>query len=453
MKKIAKLQMLLLSAVLFILNNCSMKVSEQAVNHVAPPFENVNVAFHENTIEPLNGGTIKLDNGTKIIIPKYAFKDAEGNIIKSKVKIQYREFHNSAQILLSGIPMKYNNENFQTAGMFEVKGITEDNKTVQLAEGKSMIIQMASFVKGEEYNFYFYDEQKGGWILKGNSPVIENAEKKIKLADLPITPSLPLKPQRQQANSLVFDLDVNTSMYPELRNFNGVVWQYAGNDSESDPAKKPWVFNEKWSYVELNRSENGKGKYLLHLRNSKRDYTAEVTPVLNGKYYRQALARFEKSMDEYEISSQDIRMEEDRLSKEADLLRTFSVNNMGIYNWDCFYKNQPNVVTFNADFKLNEQVPGVNMENINVYLLTGDQRAVVTYNKYYKQNFTFNPSDVNKLVAVLPGDRIAIFRNEDFKNLAAQFQPGEKSTRTIILKVIDQQVVTAENLYAVLATI
>ncbi len=453
MKILRAIQTTFLLSVLLLMSNCSRTISEQTENKISPPFKNVDVAYTENTIDPSTGGVIKLENGTRINLPKDAFINSDGKLVKSKVKIKYREFHNSAQILMSGIPMKFGNENFQTAGMFEIKGTTEKDIPVQIAKEAAIRVEMASFTTGDEYSFYYFNEQEGQWILKGTSTAQENEEKKLKLKSLPEIAEAPLKPIKQQENSLVFDLEVNAALYPELNDFKDVVWQYAGSDPEKNPEKTPWVFTNQWSFVELQRISEEGNTYSLHLSDRKRDFTTIVSPVLNGRHYRQALARFQKKLLVYENALAAQKAEIDQLSREADLLRTFEINNFGIYNWDCFYNKQEFAIKLNADFKFDKEIPGVDLKNISFYLVTGNQRAVITYNFDTKNNFTFNPNDENKLIAVLPGNRIAYFRNEDFKTMLNSINASGNSNFTFVLKVADNEVVNAENLCAVISSI
>ena len=445
--------LLLFISFFFLFSNCSRTILGSGNGKISSPFESVNVAYHDQVIDPVNGGEIQLENGTQIQIPENAFVDNTGKLVSAPVKIKYREFHNGAEILASGIPMKYKGGNFQTAGMFEIEGTTVDRQPVALADGKSITVNMASFVAGDQYKFYYFDESSGEWIERGKNSSRENPRKKAAIEKLGQMKEAPLKPVRQSANSPVFDLDVNLSAYPELQQFNGVVWQFAGTEQDADPEKYPWVFTEKWSSIQLNRADNAERNFTLDLKHDNKEFHTVVAPVLNGKYYRQAMARFEKQMAEYEQAKDVRNNEEARLAKEADLLRTFSVNNFGIYNWDCMYKNQNDVVHVDAEFLLNKNIPGINMDQVTVYLVTGNQRAVIPVSGYNRHDFMFNPEDDNRLVAILPGDKIAIFRNTDFLSLAAQVYPGKKEPYRFILKVIDDQIVTVANLENVLASI
>jgi len=228
--------LLLFISFFFLFSNCSRTILGSGNGKISSPFESVNVAYHDQVIDPVNGGEIQLENGTQIQIPENAFVDNTGKLVSAPVKIKYREFHNGAEILASGIPMKYKGGNFQTAGMFEIEGTTVDRQPVALAEGKSITVNMASFVAGDQYKFYYFDESSGEWVERGKNSSRENPRKKAAIEQLGQMKEAPLKPVRQSANSPVFDLDVNLSAYPELQQFNGVVWQFAGTEEDATVA-------------------------------------------------------------------------------------------------------------------------------------------------------------------------------------------------------------------------
>ena len=72
---------------------------------IAPPFEGVNVGFQNYEINAADGGEVTHPTGTKLTIPKNAFLNAKGEVVEGNVTLKYREFHNPAEILVSGIPM------------------------------------------------------------------------------------------------------------------------------------------------------------------------------------------------------------------------------------------------------------------------------------------------------------------------------------------------------------
>lgn len=125
------------------------------------------IAFRDFKINPDSDTTVKIDaKGTLLHIPKYAFVDDNGRIIKEDVTIKYREFANSADIAFSGIPMTYkqNNEEFcfNSSGMFEIDGFVND-QPVQINKNKSLKIDYALAKKNPDICFFKLNETSKNW--------------------------------------------------------------------------------------------------------------------------------------------------------------------------------------------------------------------------------------------------------------------------------------------------
>lgn len=143
---------------------------------VKRPIEKADVVpdvFSTNTI---TGGTVEYGSGTRIIIPPAAFVDAKGNTVKGSVDITYREFRDPADIIVSGIPMKYDSGgvvgDFKSAGMFEMYA-SQNNQEVFVAPGKNVELQFAVTDTAPEYNFYRLDESKG-WVYESSPGEVES---------------------------------------------------------------------------------------------------------------------------------------------------------------------------------------------------------------------------------------------------------------------------------------
>ena len=81
---------------------------------IAPPISKLNVPYTSYKVKAEQGATIKHKSNSKIIIPKKAFVDKQGQDIVGEVEIKYREFHNQADIIASGIPMNYDSAGVQS---------------------------------------------------------------------------------------------------------------------------------------------------------------------------------------------------------------------------------------------------------------------------------------------------------------------------------------------------
>lgn len=419
---------------------------KHAAVSVKPPFEHVRIAARSYDIDPVQGGQIKMANGTRITVPANAFVDKTGNPVKKHVSLSYREFHNAAEIMASGIPMNYDSAgehlNFQSAGMFEINAESE-GQPVSLVQGKALTISMASSEPGSQYNFFRYDPQKHNWDLKGTASPEANQQKKQELEKTAENPVKPLMPSEIDHNATVLDLDVDYKLYPELQVFDDVLWEYAGTNGSDDPKKfaKALRHNE-WDNVKLVSRDADKQVYRLELSSNGRKYSTYVKPVLQGKDLQQARAKFDKSMADYKVALDVYQNEQARLSQEADLLRTFSISSFGIYNWDCAM-HDPLVVQAPATFHFDQPVS----HNVTVYLIKGEERKIVTYYPGTWNDFSFNPHTRNCLVAVMPHDKLAIFSSDDFSKIQS-WNKGEPIEFS--LKTIDRSVKGVDDLEALL---
>lgn len=145
--------------------------------------------------------------------------------------------------------------------------------------------------------------------------------------------------------------------------------------------------------------------YQLVLSHEKRQYITYV--------YLDAMTK--SLIQEYNRKIQARKFTEaKRQQREVKLIRSFNINNFGIYNWDKFYKASNNERIFCS--------PTFNIEtefsNISMFLITGNNRnTVIKFDPQAPQNFSFSSTQYNQLVAILPDNKVAIFNDEDFKQL------------------------------------
>jgi len=414
---------------------------------ILPPFENIDVPFAEYTVDVSQGRIITTESGTTIIIPKGAFKDADGNPVRGKVDIAYREFHDAAAIIASGIPMTNaeGDKYMETAGMFEING-SQNGQAVEIADDKKIEVKMASFVEGENFDFFRFDKKACNWETKGTAKPEKNLAKLEKVKKLPQVPNQPAKPTKFDKNAFVFDLDINYESFPELRAYHGVVWQYDGQGSKNDPKKNDWVFQENWTNIDVKAVQPEFGKYKLILKNGQKSFTTSITPALKGMDYDKAIAQFKKKNKEYETLKKARVEEEKRLDNEADLMRSFKLSNFGVFNWD-IWKN-PNRKRFVANFNFGQHTKK-HINKVSVFLIAGTVRSVIRYFKKDFDKFSFNPEDNNMLIAILPGNKVAYFTKEDFKNIDMT-QLGEQSSFTFNMTVLDKPVASIDDLESII---
>jgi hypothetical protein len=411
------------------------------------PFKNVDVAFNSFETDPSKGDTIKMENGSSIVIPPDAFVDSDGNAITDKVQIKYREFHNAVDILASGISMQYDSagtkHNFQTAGMFELNGFVNNQTPVFIAKNKTITVNMASGKNDGNYNFYSVDKKTNTWKFESTSIPTENKERKMLLKEFSCLQAEPKMPEKYVEGSLAFEFDFDMTQHPELKTFDGLTWQYAGNGSEAepDPSKEDWVFKFNWSKAEITAHNPEALLYKMTLTGAGRSFSTIVKPVLKGNKFKQALANFKKKLEDYAAIKVRKESLEKTIEKQQEFIRSYALQGFGIYNYDRIYHN-PDAIMVNAIFELDKNSP-VNIEEVSVYLICADDRSLNTYTYDTWNKFGYFPNDNNRLVVVLPDNRIATFEDADFKKLnPKQFENGSShvfhlQTQNAVIKSMD----------------
>lgn len=420
---------------------------------IKPAFEGVDVPFQKYVVNCKQGKKINIEKtGTVIEIPADAFVDANGQAIKGEVEISFREFHDAADIIASGIPMQNpeTGEYMETAGMFEIKGNCA-GKEVFIKEGKNVNVQLASYNPGNRFDFFQLDPNKGSWTTKQEKgePVInlQRAQELKKLVnEAPQKPVAPLK--FGNTDKFVFDLNVDYKRYPELSMFKDVIWQFAGNKNDKDnPENNPEAFSTDWTSIDLKKNADN---YSILLKTNNKSFEMRVLPVLKGNDYTKAMADFDKKMGNFEKAKEALTQRQEMYERQAELQRSYALSGFGIYNWD-FWKgdNRQQLeasIDFDAEFDYAE-----NLSSVDIFLVNNDRKAVVRYSIANMKNFVYPKGDQNRLIAVLPGNKVACFTEADFAALEKNknFAKGEKVT--LRMKTADIKINSVADISSILA--
>jgi hypothetical protein len=401
---------------------------------VSPAFKNIDVAYKTFGIKPGKAEKIIIkESGTVIEIPANAFVDEKGNPVTEKVDINFREFHDAAEIIASGIPMQNpeTGEYMETAGMFEIKGLCK-GKEIFIAPDKKIKINLASYNKGDRFDFFKLDEN-GRWETKQkkgepqiNLSRVEELEKiDSKIIDKPIEPS-----KYDDNSKFVLNLDTDYQKFPELSVFKDVIWQFAGKPEDADnPENLPYIFRTEWANIDIKKE---KDYYKLILNNYSKKVEIRVVPVLKGNDYAIAKKDFDLKMKEFQKIQEEMNQLQKMYEQQAEIQRSYEISGFGIYNWD-FWKGDSDIrleasVDFEKEFDYAEK-----LETVTFFLINNNRKAVVKYNIDQKgclENFAFPSNEKNLLIAVLPGNKVAVYSPEDFRNIENKSK-GDK----VILKM------------------
>ncbi len=158
------------------LPNCKVRFEMASTDKplkISKPIPSAKLKVEKNTVKPNQASEVEFTTA-KLSVPENAFVDKDGKVITTPVKLEYTEYMNPAQIMLSGIPMSYDSAgvryNFSSAGMFELNA-SSNGKAVFPNPDKPISVEMTSSSNDTDYNLYAYDSTKGSWELLGKDEV------------------------------------------------------------------------------------------------------------------------------------------------------------------------------------------------------------------------------------------------------------------------------------------
>ncbi|MCB0581289.1 MAG: hypothetical protein KDD10_18505 [Phaeodactylibacter sp.] len=424
---------------------------------VDAPFEHVEIAPKALLIQDPGQPSIhRLPSGTVLRVPANAFAGAGGAPVTTPVQLSFREFHSAAEIIASGIPMRVPNaeggeEWLQTAGMYEING-TSEGQPVEIASGKFIEIDLSSQVGGD-YDFWIFDKESGRWANQGTAAAAEKDEAALEAARTEVrelrrktaTPPVVPKATPEEEKLIFTDLDIRNC--PELAGKQPLALTYAGDNEKEDPKNNQWIANPGiWRKKSL-RPAGQKGLYELTLLGDE-VYRIPVRLALQGKNLEQARREYEAALASYQADMALLRNAEALLAQQAAFRRTMRVSAFGIYNYDILWK-RPDSVPLAADFEF-DGLPETIKPYITVYLVTGDNRTVVGLPHGDWGKLRISPSADNKLIAVLPGDKVAVFSQSDFNREMEAIKEASGSRYVFDMKVESQPLGSVESLQQVL---
>ena len=429
------------------------KVVKNEFQLLDPPIPELAMKFQEFEIDNSKDEILKIASGTSISIPAGAFVDKDGKPVEGKVKIKYREFHDAVDVLLSGIPMDYQNgtvqETFQTAGMFELRG-EKDGEALAVANGKNINVRLASFESGKDYPFYQLEETGKGWQLIDTTYKIEvNEEKEI--LKKKISKKIPSTAFPLDSKYFVFDynaiLDVqynddyykirdnksnpavsnkakkyglswiNVNAHTEIK-YKGVnqvaammVWKKASGNSF--PA---WTKDEKQDFTKFTAIGGNFYKIEIESNDGSKKFNATIEAVMPlTQLYKFSPEYWENN---YNAAMAKVEEEMERLKKEVDVFRSFEVAGFGIYNYDKFMKME-DPININADFQVEASILK-NHETFEmniVYCLPEDNKTVIKLPKDDWGKVSLIPGTKCRFITVLPGGAIGVYSAEKYMTL------------------------------------
>lgn len=340
--------------------NSSTQNTKSNKAFIAPPISKLNIPYTSYKVKSEQGATIKHASNSKIIIPKKAFVNKQGQEIIGDVEIHYREFHNQADIIASGIPMAYDSagikSHLESAGMLDIKGY-QNGEPVFIDPKKQITVEFASKYGEDKYNMYVLDTIARNWqyvnrdnslrnlnqetstsAVSKNKPAAQSNVSQKKLIELQkqidaIPPKIenekivytkkvnqltkpfePIKPTKATAGRPKFELEVDYKEFPELSAFKNAVFEVG---SENKNYKNNFS-DITWSSAEISEGTKKGENYLLTLKLRERIEKLIVYPALTGADYEKAIDAYNKKFSNYKTLQAEREAKELKLKEEFE---------------------------------------------------------------------------------------------------------------------------------------
>jgi len=393
------------------------------------PFADIDIPFREYNYNNKTGLKFELESGTVVEIPSKAFEDKNGNPVNENITVQYREFHSINDVMIAGIKMKYNEGDtmggdFETAGMFEIRAFN-GNDELQLKKDKTIDVDLASFKSGDFSN-YQMNEATNNWEFIEKKDPQSNVLKKEKLTILDEKEAVlkavcSIEPIEYSPTVETFDLDYDLGRFNELEFVSEAMWISAGDAKEKNELKKSL---SGFDDMELTPTDScnvfklsvWKKDGIVNVKNKK---TFLVSPVWTGP----SLKRVKKNYAENVKALKELTDERNVTEREADLIRSFQLKGMGVYNCDRVL-DYVKFVVISLAVIFKDKIK-------SFFYITNNGQVAIKYYDMSFDNFRFNPNSSNSIIAILPENKVAIVTEKQFAD-AYQIYKSDSSPDKVL---------------------
>ncbi len=321
---------------------------------ITPISKKAALPYTSYKVNAAKGGEINHTTKSKIKIPANAFVKKDGSTVVGDVDIQYREMHDVADILASGIPMTYDSAgvtyHFESSGMLEIKG-SQNNEEIFIAPGKELEVNLHSNNPDPKFNVYALDSNNN-WVFKGKDVISHQEEPRVSVEDLKkmkqaeeaklaetqtafngipkakeavkteVTkkinslpkPVKPVEPRKSNPSRQKLSVDVNENEFPEFASYRDVVFE-VGEENKHYTAELASVVYEN---MELNQGTIKGENYKLKLYKGSKTVELIVYPVMDGLSYTKAKSLFDQKFETYKTAAAKRADDEKRYRDELE---------------------------------------------------------------------------------------------------------------------------------------
>ncbi len=436
---------LLLLITLTLSNACKKSVE---LWQPIPPYPGLEMKLSSYTINANTDTVLILSNGTSISIPAGAMVTGEGQTVTGTYELQYREFHDAIDILLAGIPMEFTSVGerrvFRTAGMFEMKA-QQNGSNIKIAENKKIDVRFASRYPGSEYSFFYMNPESGSWewvdlpetevnqqkieamqALSSKSPNIFLGDKFFvinfdRFLDIYLHDDYEkifnarknnkaFKQKLEEYKFKIYNADIEGELKFLRSYYHPAEMLWKDIDGKNFPT---WTKNFKydwkkdatgtWTRTNFNFTSLGNNQYMVSYMNGKETFSKRMEAImpLNNilKYSAQTWQQ------QYDEAIEKLKEEQNKVNLMAETYRTFSINRLGTYNFDCLLKGLDEWTKVNASFILSN-IPAAEG---NVIIILGDNSGYITVKPTDYSVMRINPASGHRVLMMLPDQQLGIF--------------------------------------------
>lgn len=486
MRAITSLASLLAGLALLLTACTDPSVPTLQLGLVEPPIPELAPAYQDFTINTQEEAVLTLPSGTVITIPPNTLVDAAGQAITGEAMVHYREYHDAASVVLSGIPMNYNsngqNRHFQTAGMFDIAAEQAGKALAVRADG-GIQVDLASYEEDTDYNLFALNQEKGWQFVDYVAPV---ANPQREVLDQEIK-TLTKKMGSMVSPYFIFNydgiLDVSFNNNPlsakhradskvrrkfqaySIESYKGASFNYITYQSTNYPSGlmiwknlgrrfPSWVRNKPCSF----RLKALKGNtYQVTTEYEGKKFEGKVMAIMPLKYlfdytperWKNDLAKVLKDMsskeEKYRAELEKLRLHQ---AQQAAVLRSFKIAGFGIYNYDRLQKEEQKIDIL-ANFEVQNEDP------LDwVLCLPEDGKTVIKYNREQWKKVVLLPNNKAKFISILPNKKVALYSAKAYQalNFEALAKQEERPEITFELLMVLEQLESEEDLRTLLAS-
>ena len=431
---------------------------------IVEPVKHINIAPQTYLIDADRDTVLLMPSGTSIEVSAGTFETYDKQPVTTPVEIRFREFSRPADVILSGIPMEANpghgkEDAFESAGMFEIDGFSE-GKPVRIVNGKSILVNLESGVEGD-FDFWKYDPQTKAWVNQApagsvrvqpskQDPANRRLLSKVDVSKLTRPANMESDP-RTPFNFKGLPIDVNACR--DLRSKKTeIILLYAGSGEQALPeaAVLHQINTYRWRKSSLKPTADPN----LYTLTMEGDTTLKipVTLALSGKEYKTREEAYESLLAETRRENANQTILSSVGDQQNEVYRSMFIKGFGLYNHDRFY-NRPDVMQISCSFNFGMDLPEPVKSQILVYLITGNDRAIVQYQSADWEHLRFSPSDRNIFVAVLPDGRIATYSQEAFRKASEAIKKSQTRDFVFDMQLGSKAISSADELQSIIKQI